>query len=72
MTDTPSPQTTEMVDWSASDLGNEVWNAWNALDSAIHRMMCAQPHQITERAEQVEMARDLMAMALRDRDRRKS
>lgn len=59
------------VDWSESILGRDVWHAWNALESAIMSMQCAQAHQMTAAGERLDEAKTAMQKTLSDRDRRK-
>lgn len=57
------------VDWSKSAVGRSVWEAWNRLDSAIHRLICAHPRDFSACANEADEARQQMASALRNRDR---
>lgn len=54
-------------------LGRDIWHAWNRLESAIGRMQCAQPYQMTDAAARLDEAKNemLKAMTLRDRENAK-
>jgi hypothetical protein len=54
---------------AASHIDDRVWNAWNQLDGAIMRLLCAQLPSLTERSADLDEARKQMASALRIRSR---
>lgn len=57
------------IDWSESFLGRDIWMAWNALESAIFGMQCAQANQMTDAIKQLDEAKRAMQRAMKDRDR---
>jgi hypothetical protein len=50
-------------------LGRDIWQAWNNLESAIMRLQCAQPHQMTDAAARLDEAKDAMSKAMNHRNR---
>lgn len=56
------------IDWSKSDLGPGVWQAWSRLDIAVTNLACARIGELPQRSAELENAREQMVKALRLRD----